>query len=66
MMEELQSILALGSGGVSKIKFPGGRLERLVNPKYPQEYLQMLETVLANKQTFFQSCLLPTKDSHPG
>ena len=55
MMEELQSILALGSGGVSKINYPGGRLERLVNPKYPQEYLRSMETVLQNKQIFFQS-----------
>lgn len=62
MMEELQSILALGSGGVSKMNFPGGRLERLVNPKYPQEYLRNIDTVLSNKQAFFQACQLPTNE----
>ena len=40
MMEELHSVLALGGGGVTKLVDPaGGRIVRISNPKYPQEYL---------------------------
>ncbi|MDD3165004.1 MAG: coproporphyrinogen dehydrogenase HemZ [Oscillospiraceae bacterium] len=53
MMEELHSILALGSGGVSKLNLPGGALHRLVNPKYPREYLEKIDTVCAQKADFF-------------
>jgi oxygen-independent coproporphyrinogen-3 oxidase len=56
MMEELHSILALGAGGVSKINYPGGKLERLTNPKYPLEYLQGIEAVAAAKDAFFRAC----------
>jgi len=39
MMEELCTILALGGGGVTKLVFPGGRIERIFNAKYPREYI---------------------------
>lgn len=45
MMEEFQSIFAVGAGAVTKlVKFEGGfnseaRIERLFRPKYPYEYL---------------------------
>ncbi len=41
MMEELQTILSLGAGGVSKrIDRETGGLKRITNPKYPLEYIQ--------------------------
>jgi len=41
MMEELQTILSLGAGGVSKwIDRKTGGLKRATNPKYPLEYIQ--------------------------
>ncbi len=41
MMEELQTILSLGAGGVSKrIERKTGGLERAANPKYPLEYIR--------------------------
>ena len=50
MMEELHTILALGGGGVTKLVWLGtGRLERVTNPKYPQEYLRDLEKICAGK-----------------
>ncbi len=53
IMEELHTILALGSGGVTKLTDQRqGRIERLFNPKYPQEYMQNLEKVLENKAAF--------------
>ena len=40
MMEELQTVLALGAGGVTKLIDPDtGAILRLANPKYPQDYL---------------------------
>ncbi|HIT02056.1 MAG TPA: coproporphyrinogen dehydrogenase HemZ [Candidatus Enterenecus merdae] len=40
MMEELQTVLALGAGGITKLVNPDtGRITRLSNPKYPKEYL---------------------------
>ena len=54
MMEELQSILSLGGGGMSKINLPGGKLERLHNPKYPREYLDRLEDTLESHRAFFR------------
>lgn len=53
MMEELQTIVSLGAGGMNKINLPGGKLERFHNPKYPKEYLERLDTVLAQKETLF-------------
>jgi len=39
MMQELCTVLALGGGGVTKLILPGGRIERVFNPKYPREYI---------------------------
>lgn len=45
MMEEVQSIFAVGAGAVTKICLPskegsGTRIERIFQPKYPYEYLR--------------------------
>lgn len=51
MMEELHTILALGGGAVSKLVDPTtGKLERLSNPKYPQEYLRDIDKLCAQKE----------------
>ena len=50
MMEELHSILSLGGGGMSKVNLPNGRLERFHNPKFPQQYMDMLDSVLEQKR----------------
>lgn len=48
MMEELHSVVSLGAGGVTKL-IGGGRLLRLTNPKFPQDYLSGLGKVLGQK-----------------
>ena len=51
MMEELHTILSVGGGGVTKLVNPRtGRIVRLANPKYPQEYLRQHSRVLEDKQ----------------
>ena len=50
MMEELQTVVSVGGGGVTKlVDRAGGRILRLANPKYPHDYLNMLDKVLAQK-----------------
>ena len=51
MMEESHTVLACGAGAVTKLKEPRGDwLERVFNLKYPYEYLDRFEEVLARKQ----------------
>ncbi len=53
MMEELHSILSVGGGSISKVNLPDGRLCRFPNPKYPEQYIEMLDSVLEKKQEMF-------------
>ena len=53
MMEELHTILSLGGGGMSKVNLPNGRLERFHNPKFPEQYIEMLPSVLKQKEELF-------------
>ncbi len=54
MMEEVHSILSLGGGGMNKVNFPDGSLRRFHNPKFPEQYIQQLEQVLAQKAELFE------------
>ncbi len=50
IMDETHSIIALGAGGVSKLRRPGETLlHRIFNYKYPYEYIQRFDTVLSRK-----------------
>ncbi len=50
MMEELQSVLSLGAGGITKLVDPENRkILRLGNPKYAKEYLEGWDKVAAAK-----------------
>ena len=53
MMEELHTILSLGGGGMNKVNLPGGKLERFHNPKFPEQYIEMLPSVLKEKEELF-------------
>ncbi len=53
MMEELHTILSLGGGGMNKVNLPDGSLQRFHNPKFPEQYIQMLPQVLEDKQKLF-------------
>ena len=50
MMEELCSILAMGGGGSTKlVRRDGGRNLRFIAPKYPKEYIDLIDGVCAEK-----------------
>ncbi len=53
MMEEIHTILSLGGGGMNKVNLPGGRLERFHNPKFPEQYIEMIDSVLEDKKKLF-------------
>ena len=53
MMEALHTILSLGGGGMNKVNLPGGRLERFHNPKFPEQYIEMIDSVLDDKKKLF-------------
>ena len=49
MMEERQTIIALGGGGITKLVSPDLTLVRLANPKCPAAYTQSIENSLSSK-----------------
>jgi oxygen-independent coproporphyrinogen-3 oxidase len=49
IMEEKQSILALGAGSISKAVFPGGRIERSDNCKDIDTYISTIDEMIARK-----------------
>jgi len=54
MMEELHSIISLGGGGMNKVNFPDGSLQRFHNPKFPEQYITQLDSVLRQKEELFE------------
>ena len=53
MMEEVHTIVSLGGGGMNKVNLPDGSLRRFHNPKFPEQYIQMIDDVLAQKEELF-------------
>jgi len=53
MMEEIHTILSLGGGGMNKVNLPDGRLQRFHNPKFPEQYIEMIDDVLRQKEEMF-------------
>ncbi len=53
MMEELHTILSLGGGGMNKLNLPDGTLRRFHNPKFPEQYIAQLDSVLSQKRELF-------------
>jgi len=53
MMEEIHTILSLGGGGMNKVNLPNGRLERFHNPKFPEQYIELIDSVLKQKEELF-------------
>ena len=54
MMEELHTIVSLGGGGMNKVNLPDGTLRRFHNPKFPEQYIDQLDSVLAQKEQLFE------------
>ena len=53
MMEEVHTILSLGGGGMNKVNFPDGSLQRFHNPKFPEQYIEMIGDVCRQKEEMF-------------
>ena len=54
MMEELHPIVSLGGGGMSKVILSENKLERFHNPKFPEQYIEQFDKVLAQKEQLCQ------------
>ena len=53
MMEELHTIVSLGGGGMNKVNLPDGTLQRFHNPKFPEQYIDMIDSVCKQKEELF-------------
>ena len=53
MMEELHTIVSLGGGGMNKVNHPDGTLQRFHNPKFPEQYIEMIDSVCKQKEELF-------------
>ena len=54
MMEEVQSIVALGAGSISKRLFDGGRIERCENVKEVSQYMERIDEMIERKKVLFR------------
>jgi len=54
MMEETHTILSLGGGGMNKVNLPNGTLQRFHNPKFPEQYIEQIDSVLTQKEELFR------------
>ena len=53
LMEEKQTIVALGAGSITKRVFPDGRIERCDNVKDVGLYIEKIEEMIERKQKLF-------------
>ena len=57
MMEELQTVVSIGGGGVTKlVDRHTGYIQRVANAKYPQEYIQKIDAICADKARVAEFC----------
>ena len=61
MMEELQTVVSMGVGGVTKL-IRGDRIERIFNIKDVREYIRRLEELIERKQYMYQYFNHQTKE----
>ena len=50
IMEEMQTIVALGAGSITKRVYPDGRIERCENAKDVETYLGKIEEMIGRKR----------------
>jgi oxygen-independent coproporphyrinogen-3 oxidase len=53
IMEEIQSIVAIGAGSVTKRVYPDGRIERCDNVKDIDLYLNQIDEMIERKKNLF-------------
>ena len=54
IMEEKQTILALGAGSISKRVYPDGRIERCENVKDVAQYMERTDEMIERKRKLFE------------
>jgi oxygen-independent coproporphyrinogen-3 oxidase len=54
IMEEVQTIVALGAGSITKRVYPDGRIERCDNVKDVALYMQEIDEMMERKQKLFR------------
>ena len=54
IMEEKQTILALGAGSITKRVYPNGRIERCENVKDIEQYLSRIDEMIDRKRELFR------------
>ena len=52
-MEEVQTIVALGAGSITKRVFPDGRIERCDNVKDVALYIEKIDEMIERKRKLF-------------
>ncbi len=50
IMEEVQTIIAAGGGGSTKLVYPDGTIERIFNFKDPAEYIRRFDDIIKRKE----------------
>jgi oxygen-independent coproporphyrinogen-3 oxidase len=53
IMEEKQTIIALGAGSITKRVFPDGRIERCDNVKDVALYIEKIDEMIERKRVLF-------------
>jgi oxygen-independent coproporphyrinogen-3 oxidase len=56
IMEELQTIIALGAGSITKAVWPDGRIERCDNVKDVRLYIDKIDEMIQRKETLLTEC----------
>ena len=54
ILEEKQTILALGAGSISKRVYPDGRIERCENVKDVAQYMERIDEMIERKRKLFE------------
>ena len=54
IMEEVQTIVALGAGSITKRVYPDGRIERSENVKDVAQYMERIEEMMDRKRALLQ------------
>ncbi len=54
IMEELQTIVALGAGSITKVVYPDGRIERCENVKEVSQYIERIGEMIERKRVLLE------------
>ena len=54
MMEEVQTIIAVGAGSISKRVYPDGRIERCENVKDVASFIERIDEMIERKRKLFE------------